>query len=124
VELIHILNWPRARFGSGSALSGRRADVRSHPDSRLKSAEPVGLRSAMRRHSTRGDARGGGRQPISAELRALIRRMASENHFWGQRRIQAERRCGHRVDRTKEVDPEYTTVGPSLQMAVGQTFSQ
>src|SRR5262249_13580431 len=34
-------------FGSGSALGGRRADVRSHPDSRLKSAEPVGLRSAI-----------------------------------------------------------------------------
>ena len=34
--------------------------------------------------------RRGGRQPIAAEVRALIRRMASENRFWGQRRIQAE----------------------------------
>jgi putative transposase len=34
--------------------------------------------------------RRGGRHPISAELRALIRRIASENRFWGQRRIQAE----------------------------------
>jgi hypothetical protein len=41
--------------------------------------------------------RGGGR-PISAELRALIRRMASENRFWGQRRIQAElTRLGFKV---------------------------
>jgi transposase InsO family protein len=32
----------------------------------------------------------GGREPVSAEVRALIRRMASENRFWGQRRIQAE----------------------------------
>ena len=32
----------------------------------------------------------GGRHPIPAEVRALIRRMASENHLWGQRRIQAE----------------------------------
>ena len=32
----------------------------------------------------------GGRHAISAELQALIRRMASENRFWGQRRIQAE----------------------------------
>jgi transposase InsO family protein len=32
----------------------------------------------------------GGRCPISAELRVLIRRMAAENRFWGQRRIQAE----------------------------------
>ena len=27
----------------------------------------------------------GGRKPIAAEVRALIRRMASENRFWGQR---------------------------------------
>jgi hypothetical protein len=31
-----------------------------------------------------------GRQPIQGELRLLIRRMASENALWGQRRIQAE----------------------------------
>jgi hypothetical protein len=31
-----------------------------------------------------------GRHPIQGELRLLIRRMASENAFWGQRRIQAE----------------------------------
>jgi hypothetical protein len=34
--------------------------------------------------------RRGGRHPISTELRALIQRMALENRFWGQRRIQAE----------------------------------
>src|SRR5262249_61672563 len=34
--------------------------------------------------------RRGGRRPISAELRSLIQRMASENRCWGQRRIQAE----------------------------------
>jgi hypothetical protein len=40
----------------------------------------------------------GGRRPISAELRALIRRMASENRYWGQRRIQAElARLGFKV---------------------------
>ncbi len=32
----------------------------------------------------------GGRRRIPLELRALIRRMASENRLWGQRRIQAE----------------------------------
>jgi len=31
-----------------------------------------------------------GRCPIGCELRWLIRRMAVENHLWGQRRIQAE----------------------------------
>jgi transposase InsO family protein len=42
--------------------------------------------------------RRGGRHPISAELRALIQRMASENRFWGQRRIQAElARLGFKV---------------------------
>jgi hypothetical protein len=40
----------------------------------------------------------GGRRPISAELRVPIRRMASENRFWGQRRIQAElMRLGFKV---------------------------
>ena len=34
--------------------------------------------------------RTGGRRPIAAEVRALIRQMASENRLWGQRRIQAE----------------------------------
>ncbi len=40
----------------------------------------------------------GGRRRIPLELRALIRRMASENRLWGQRRIQAElTRLGFRV---------------------------
>ncbi len=40
----------------------------------------------------------GGRRRIPQELRALIRRMASENRLWGQRRIQAElTRLGFRV---------------------------
>lgn len=39
-----------------------------------------------------------GRRPISAELRVLIQRMATENPLWGQRRIYAElRRLGFRV---------------------------
>jgi len=39
------------------------------------------------RSSPRGKC---GRRRIALELRALIRRMASENQLWGQRRIQAE----------------------------------
>src|SRR5262249_6255968 len=31
-----------------------------------------------------------GRPPIPAELRALIRRMANENHLWGEERIANE----------------------------------
>jgi putative transposase len=39
-----------------------------------------------------------GWQPIRGELRLLIRRMASENFLWGQRRIQAElARLGFKV---------------------------
>ena len=42
--------------------------------------------------------RTGGREPMSAAVRALIRRMASENRLWGQRRIQAElARLGFKV---------------------------
>src|SRR5262249_14022791 len=42
--------------------------------------------------------RRGRRPPIPAELRALIRQVASENRFWGQRRIQAElARLGFKV---------------------------
>jgi putative transposase len=41
---------------------------------------------------------GSGRRPIRDELRLLIRRMASENTLWGQRRIQAElARLGFKV---------------------------
>jgi putative transposase len=40
----------------------------------------------------------GGRNPIRDELKLLIRRMASENILWGQRRIQAElTRLGFKV---------------------------
>lgn len=40
----------------------------------------------------------GGRRPIRDELRMLIRRMASENVLWGQRRVQAElARLGFKV---------------------------
>ena len=40
----------------------------------------------------------GGRSPIRDELKLLIRRMASENILWGQRRIQAElTRLGFKV---------------------------
>ncbi|MCZ6601366.1 MAG: hypothetical protein O7A07_11030, partial [Acidobacteria bacterium] len=39
-----------------------------------------------------------GRKPISPEVKALIRRMATENVLWGQKRIQAElARLGYRV---------------------------
>ena len=40
----------------------------------------------------------GGRKPVSREVRDLIRRMASENRLWGQKRIQAElARLGYSV---------------------------
>jgi hypothetical protein len=35
----------------------------------------------------------GGRPPISAELRALIRRMSLENTLWGAPHIHGERQC-------------------------------
>jgi hypothetical protein len=55
-----------------------------------------GWRAYCRRRSR--PQRRGGRHPISAELRALIQRMASENRFWDQRRIQAElTRLGFKV---------------------------
>jgi putative transposase len=55
-----------------------------------------GWRAYWRRRSRWGGK--AGRRPIAPELRDLIRRMASENCLWGQRRIQAElARLGFRV---------------------------
>lgn len=55
-----------------------------------------GWRAYWRWRSQRGGK--GGRRRIPPELRALIRRMASDNKLWGQRRIQAElARLGFRV---------------------------
>ncbi len=55
-----------------------------------------GWRAYWRWRSRRGSK--AGRPPIPPELRDLIRRMATENQLWGQRRIQAElARLGFRV---------------------------
>src|SRR5262244_1688178 len=47
-----------------------------------------GWRTYWRRRSRRTGRPG--RRPIAPELRTLIRRMTTDNRFWGQRRIQAE----------------------------------
>jgi putative transposase len=39
------------------------------------------------------------RPPVSAEIAALIKRLAAENHGWGYKRIQAELlKLGYRVN--------------------------
>ena len=39
-----------------------------------------------------------GRPPASAEITALIERLATENHSWGYQRIQGELlKLGHRI---------------------------
>jgi hypothetical protein len=47
-------------------------------------------RAGFRRYWRRKSRVRGGRPPVSAELRALIRQMSLENVFWGAPRIQGE----------------------------------
>src|SRR5262249_5610083 len=74
-------------------LAGRAADCATRDGIEMA---PQRLEAYWRWRSRRRGT--SGRRPISPELMALIRRMASENRFWGQRRIQAElARLGFKV---------------------------
>ncbi len=55
-------------------------------------------RRLVARRWTQPPARRTGRPPIGAELRKLVRRLATENPTWGYRRVHGELcRLGHRI---------------------------
>ena len=67
-----------------------------------------------------------GRPPVSAEIAALIERLATENHSWGYQRIQGELlKLGHRVSAsTIRRVLRALTIPPAPQRHTGTTWRQ
>jgi putative transposase len=67
-----------------------------------------------------------GRPPVSAEIAALIERLATENHGWGYKRIQGELlKLGHQVSAsTIRRVPRALKIPPAPERRTGTTWRQ